>query len=163
MIADHLASPAVAGFSVSKIKGQAPHQLVVDGRLEECRVGRARTLGRGLRFGRADRAVVPAGDWVKTDVRDARHLARLLHLGEITAVTVPSVEQEAARDLIRAREDVRADLTAARHRLSKLLLRQGIVYYGGAAWTGGHDRWLRVQRQRPLFDMAGLGTAFDVA
>ena len=49
----------------------------------------------------------PPGDRVKTDVRDARHLARLLHLGEIVAVTVPSVEQEAARDLVRAREDVR--------------------------------------------------------
>jgi transposase len=72
----------------------------------------------------------PPGDRVKTDVRDARHLARLLHLGEIVAVTVPSVEQEAARDLVRAREDVRRDLTSARHRLSKLLLRQGIVYYG---------------------------------
>ena len=66
----------------------------------------------------------PCGDRVKTDVRDARHLARLLHLGEIVAVTVPSVEQEAARDLVRAREDVRGDLMSARHRLSKLLLRQ---------------------------------------
>jgi transposase len=66
----------------------------------------------------------PAGDRVKTDRRDARHLARLLHLGEIIAVTVPSVEQEAARDLIRAREDVRGDLMRARHRLSKLLLRR---------------------------------------
>ena len=53
----------------------------------------------------------PSGDRVKTDLRDARHLARLLHLGEIVAVTVPSVEQEAARDLVHAREDVRADLT----------------------------------------------------
>jgi transposase len=51
--------------------------------------------------------LVAAGDWVKTDVRDARHLARLLHLGEITAVAVASVEQEAARDLVRAHEDVR--------------------------------------------------------
>ncbi|MDT5346906.1 MAG: transposase [Mycobacterium sp.] len=67
----------------------------------------------------------PAGDRVKTDARDARHLARLLHLGEITAVTVPSVEQEAARDLVRAREDCRGDLMAARHRLSKLLLARG--------------------------------------
>lgn len=67
----------------------------------------------------------PAGDHVKTDVRDARHLARLLHLGEIVAVTDPTVEQEAARDLVRAREDCRGDLMAARHRLSKLLLRQG--------------------------------------
>ena len=51
----------------------------------------------------------------------------------------------------------------ARHRLSKLLLRQGIVYYGGATWNGKHDRWLRLARQRPLFDVPGLGTAFDVA
>jgi transposase len=105
----------------------------------------------------------PPGDRVKTDVRDARHLARLLHLGEIVAVTVPSVEQEAARDLVRAREDVRRDLTSARHRLSKLLLRQGIVYYGGALWTGPHDRWLRAQRRGSVFDTAGLGTAFDIA
>ncbi len=88
----------------------------------------------------------PSGDGVKTDVRDARHLARLLHLGEIVAVTVPSVEQEAARDLVRAREDVRGDLMAARHRLSKLLLRQGVLYSGGTPWTRPHDRWLRAQR-----------------
>ena len=37
---------------------------------------------------------------------------------------MPSVEQEAARDLVRAREDVRGDLMRARHRVSKLLLRQ---------------------------------------
>jgi hypothetical protein len=55
----------------------------------------------------------PAGDRVKTDARDARHLARLLHLGEIVAVTIPSVEQEAARDLVRAREDCRGDLMSA--------------------------------------------------
>ena len=73
----------------------------------------------------------PSGDRVKTDTRDARHLARLLHLGEIVEVTIPSIEQEAARDLVRAREDVRGDLMSARHRVSKLLLRQGIVYSGG--------------------------------
>ncbi len=88
----------------------------------------------------------PSGDRVKTDAKDAVHLARLLRLGEVTAVTVPSVEQEAARDLVRAREDCRGDLMRARHRLSKLLLRQGIVYDGGQAWTGAHDRWLRQQR-----------------
>jgi transposase len=84
----------------------------------------------------------PAGDRVKTDARDAVHLARLLRLDEIVSVAVPTVEQEAARDLVRAREDCRGDLTRARHRLSKLLLRHGIVYYGGAAWTGKHDTWL---------------------
>jgi transposase len=51
----------------------------------------------------------PSGDRVKTDARDARHLARLLHLGEIVAVAIPSIEQEAARDLVRAREDCRGD------------------------------------------------------
>ncbi len=101
----------------------------------------------------------PAGDRVKTDARDALHLARLLHLGEITPVTIPSVEQEAARDLVRAREDVRGDLMSARHRVSKLLLRQGIVYSGGKAWTGVHDRWLRQQR----FDLVGLQMAYETA
>jgi transposase len=88
----------------------------------------------------------PSGDRVKTDAKDAVHLARLLRLGEVTAVAVPTVEQEAARDLVRAREDCRADLMRARHRLSKLLLRQGIVYSGGKAWTDRHDHWLRGQR-----------------
>lgn len=99
----------------------------------------------------------PAGDRVKTDAKDALHLARLLHLGEVTAVTIPSVEQEAARDLVRAREDVRGDLMSARHRLSKLLLRQGIVYYDGKAWTGVHDRWLRQQH----FEQPGLQMAYE--
>jgi transposase len=101
----------------------------------------------------------PSGDRVKTDVRDARHLARLLHLGQIAGVTIPSVEQEAARDLVRAREDCRKDLMSVRHRLSKLLLRHGIVYYGGTAWTGKHELWLRQQR----FDTPGLRLAYDAA
>jgi transposase len=105
----------------------------------------------------------PSGDRVKTDKRDARHLARLLHLGEVVAVVVPSVEQEAARDLVRAREDVRGDLMSVRHRLSKLLLRQGIVYYGGKSWTANHDRWLQAQRRNPVFAHLGLGLAFDSA
>src|SRR5574340_1018889 len=101
----------------------------------------------------------PSGDRVKTDARDARHLARLLHLDAIVEVTIPSVEQEAARDLVRAREDVRGDLMAARHRISKLLLRQGIVYYGGAAWTGRHEAWLRSH----TFTAPGLQVAYDTA
>lgn len=84
----------------------------------------------------------PAGDRVKTDARDAVHLARLLHLDEYTAVTVPSIGQETARDLVRAREQCRADLMRTRHRVSKLLLRHGIRYGGGNAWTRTHLRWL---------------------
>ena len=101
----------------------------------------------------------PSGDRVKTDTRDARHLARLLHLGEIVEVTIPSTEQEAARDLVRAREDVRGDLMSARHRVSKLLLRQGIVYSGGKAWTARHELWLRSH----TFTGPGRQLAYDTA
>jgi transposase len=101
----------------------------------------------------------PSGDRVKTDARDARHLARLLHAGQIVAVAVPDEAVEAARDLVRAREDVRGDLMSARHRVSKLLLRQGIVYSGGKAWTGVHDAWLRAQR----FDSAALQLTYETA
>jgi transposase len=121
-------------------------------------------LARSLRGAGIDSAVAapsklmrPAGDRVKTDARDARHLARLLMLGDVTAVAIPTREQEAARDLVRAREDGRGDLMSTRHRLSKLLLRQGIVYSGGKAWTGKHELWLRAQR----FDSPALQLAYD--
>jgi transposase len=99
----------------------------------------------------------PAADRIKTDARDALHLARLLRMDQIVEVRVPDVEQEAARDLVRAREDVRGDLMRCRHRLSKLLLRHGIVYCGGKAWTGVHETWLRGQR----FAQRGVQMAFD--
>jgi len=101
----------------------------------------------------------PPGDRVKTDSRDAQHLAKLLRMDQIVEVRVPSVEQEAARDLVRAREDVRGDLMRSRHRLSKLLLRQGILYSGGHPWTGVHEQWLRGQH----FALPGLQLAFDSA
>ena len=98
----------------------------------------------------------PAADRVKTDRRDAERLARLLRLGEITPVRVPAPEEEAARDLVRAREDARGDLMRARHRLSKLLLRHGAVYEA-TAWTRAHDGWLRRQR----FQSGPLAIVFD--
>ena len=101
----------------------------------------------------------PAGDRVKTDAKDAEHLSTLLRLDAFTAVTIPDEQTEAARDLVRAREDCRADLMRARHRLSKLLLRHGIVYSGGQAWTGSHEAWLRRQR----FDSALTQAAFEEA
>ena len=97
-----------------------------------------------------------AGDRVKTDRRDAERLARLLRLGELVAVRVPEPHEEAARDLVRAREDARCELMRARHRLSKLLLRHGLVYEA-SAWTLAHDAWLRRQR----FDSRPLALAFD--
>jgi transposase len=101
----------------------------------------------------------PPGDRIKTDKRDAARLAGLLHIGEVPAVRVPGEAEQAARDLVRAREDARADLMSARHRCSKLLLRHGIVYSGGNAWTAEHERWLRGHR----FTQSGLQIAFDEA
>src|SRR3954470_12478556 len=102
----------------------------------------------------------PAGDRVKTDARDALLLARLLRLDDIVSVRVPTVAEEAARDLVRAREDARGDLMRIRHRISKLLLRHGQVYFGGEAWTGKHEQWLRQIR----FDgpeRAGTQSAYE--
>src|SRR6516162_2572783 len=95
-------------------------------------------------------------DRVKTDRRDAERLARLLRLGELVAVRVPEPHEEAARDLVRAREDARGELMRVRHRLSKLLLRHGLVY-DARAWTLAHDAWLRRQR----FESRPLALAFD--
>jgi transposase len=95
-----------------------------------------------------------AAERVKTDRRDAERLARLLRMGEL--VRVPEPDEEAARDLVRAREDARGDLMRARHRLSKLLLRHGLVY-DATAWTQAHNAWLRRQR----FTSGPLALVFD--
>jgi len=83
----------------------------------------------------------PASDRVKTDRRDAERGLRLSMIGGLHPVRVPTPEEEALRDLVRAREDVRGDLMRARHRLSKLLLRPDVRFEGGA-WTQHHRRWL---------------------
>ncbi len=84
------------------------------------------------------------GDRIKTDTRDALKLARLLAAGQLRPVTVPSLELEALRDLVRARDDVRRDLMGARHRIGKLLLRRGMVFPGpGEPWNSQrHLAWL---------------------
>jgi transposase len=83
-----------------------------------------------------------AGDRVKTDRRDAVQLARLMRSGDLTPVYVPSVEDEAIRDLSRAREDAMQDLKAAKFRLKAFLLRHDIRYTGRANWSPAHLRWL---------------------
>lgn len=88
-------------------------------------------------------ALIPqqAGNRVKTDKRDARKLAALFRAGLLTEVHAPTADQEAVRDLCRAREDAREDRLRARHRLGKFLLRHG-VSYDGKAWTRSHRAWL---------------------
>jgi transposase len=80
-------------------------------------------------------------DRVKTDRRDAERLARLLMAGELHPVRVPATDEEALRDLVRAREDLRCDLMRMRHRVGKLLLRHD-VRWAGNNWTQAHRDWL---------------------
>ena len=92
-----------------------------------------------------------ATDRVKTDRRDALSLARLHRAGELTAVWVPDADQEAMRDLTRAREDLKAIERTARQRLGAFLLRHGQVYPGKSRWTQAHFRWLeRVKMPMPV-------------
>jgi transposase len=83
-----------------------------------------------------------SGERVKTDRRDAEHLVRLLLAGKLHAVRVPGAEEEALRDLVRARDAVRGDLMRGRHRLSKLLLRHGHRFDDGRAWSDRHRAWV---------------------
>ena len=102
---------------------------------------------------------IPRGatDRVKTDRRDAEHLVRLLLAGKLSAVRIPGPEEEAMRDLVRAREDLRMDLMRSRHRLSKLLLRHEIRFEGaGGNWTRRHQEWL----SRLSFDLPAAQAAF---
>jgi transposase len=101
----------------------------------------------------------PAQDRVKTDRRDAERLVRLLMVGGLHPVRVPSNEEEALRDLVRAREAVRGDLMRARHRLGKLLLRHDIAFDGpGSTWTQAHRAWLA---RLDLGDRGGQVTLLD--
>src|SRR5215213_10915432 len=86
------------------------------------------------------------GDRIKTDTRDCRRLARLHRAGELVAIRIPTPAEEAVRDLCRTRADMVEDLTRARNRLGKFLLRHGRVWRGGSAWTHKHEAWLGSQR-----------------
>src|SRR5216117_1156339 len=83
-----------------------------------------------------------AGDRVKTDRRDAVTLARLLRSGDLSSIYVPTVDDEAIRDLSRGREDTVRDLKRSKVRLKAFLLRQDIRYEGRANWNAAHLRWL---------------------
>jgi transposase len=92
---------------------------------------------------------------VKTDLRDAERLVRLLAAGELWFAFVPSATDEQFRDVIRAIEDCRTDLMRARHRLSKMLLRRDIRWAGpGHPWTQKHMVWLRGLRFDDLCSQA---------
>jgi len=110
-----------------------------------CGYGLHRYLtGKGLACQVVAPSLIPKkpGDKVKTDRRDAVELARLLRSGDLTAVYVPSVEDEALRDLGRARDAARITLKNAKLRLKAFLLRLGRHYVGRADWNEAHRRYL---------------------
>ena len=88
-------------------------------------------------------ALIPRkpGERVKTNRRDARKLGELARAGLLTEVRPPTPEEEAVRDLCRARDDAREDLQRCRHRLGKLLLRRGL-HFPGRNWTRAHRQWI---------------------
>jgi transposase len=83
------------------------------------------------------------GDRIKTNRRDAQNLGRLYRASELTVIAVPNQQQEAVRDLTRAREDVREDLTRRQHRLNRFLHRYGYHYSEGERWTKKYWLWIR--------------------
>jgi transposase len=97
------------------------------------------------------------GHRIKTDRRDAAKLVRLFRAGELTPIHVPDEAEEAVRDLVRCRDDVRRDVLRWRHRLLKLLARHGRVYHAGKNWSQRHWTWIRAQR----FDLPALARAFE--
>lgn len=104
-------------------------------------------------------ALIPRrpGVRTKTDRSDARTLARLHRAGELTAIRIPSPAEEALRDLIRTREDLKTDRRLARQRIKSFLLREGRSYpHPRSGWTGSYLAWLSRQR----FDEPAAQTAF---
>lgn len=100
--------------------------------------------GKGLDCQVVAPSLIPKrpGDKIKNDRRDAVEIARLLRSGDLTRVYVPSIEDEAVRDLCRARDAARVTLKAAKLRLKSFLLRLGLHYSGRADWNDAHRRYL---------------------
>ena len=99
---------------------------------------------KGIRCDVVSPSLIPkkASDRVKTDRRDAEQLARLYRAGELRAIHVPDQEDEAIRDLIRARTAAVCDQRQARNRLKGFLLRLGFRYSGKTSWNDAHKRYL---------------------
>jgi len=103
--------------------------------------------GRGIPCEVIAPGLIPrrAGDRVKTDRRDATQLAVLARAGALTAIHVPTDADEAARDLVRTREDTRRDLLRARQRLGTFLLRHGRRHTRTKSQGYYYDQWVRTQ------------------
>lgn len=99
-----------------------------------------------------------SGDRVKTDRLDARNLARLHRAGELTRVRVPTKEEEAVRDLVRVREDLKDDRRRIQHRTKSFLLRHGRRCPDHrSGWSRRYLLWVCAQR----FEDEATQRAFD--
>ena len=105
-------------------------------------------------------ALIPRrpGQRVKTDRRDAAKLVRLFRAGELTAIHVPAEAEEAVRDLVRCRDDLRRDVLRWRHRVLNLLTRHGRAYLAGRNWSQAHWRGIRATVTRDGFWWRPRGT-----
>jgi transposase len=131
---------------VRKVQRKAPGEVEFCYEAGPCGYALQRQIvGLGSRCKVVAPSLIPVkpGERIKTDRRDARKLRELLEAGLLTEVRPPTSEEEAARDLCRAREDAVEDRQRSRHRMGKLVLRRGLVYGRGGAWTQGHYTWLR--------------------
>jgi transposase len=139
-------SPTILRF-VERLRGDGPVQCCYEAGPCGFELQRA-LVSRQIPCDVIAPALIPRrpGDRIKTDRRDAGQLAILYRADALTAIHIPSEQEEAARDLLRCREDIRADLLRARHRLSKFLLRHGRRFTGTKkAWSQPHRVWLRAQ------------------
>jgi len=154
--------PAKVSGLVRKLQRSCPGHVELCYEAGPCGYALSRRLNGVKRF--RCQVIAPSliprkpGDRVKTDRRDARKLAAFLRSGLLTEVRPPSPEDEARRDLCRRRSSIQTDLKAAKHRLSKFLLRNGRVFRGTKTnWTEKHFQWLRSQR----FEDANAQFVFD--
>jgi transposase len=142
--------PGAVRRLVKKLRREAPGEIRGCYEAGPCGYTLQRQMMADRKAGLVIEVVAPSlipikpGERVKTDRRDARKLATCLRNGDLTEVHPPTEAEESVRDLTRCREDATEDLLSARHRLSKLLLRRGVVYgITRKAWTQAHRQWLR--------------------
>ncbi|GMO29885.1 MAG: IS110 family transposase [Termitinemataceae bacterium] len=104
----------------------------------------------------ANKVAATRNDKIKTDKRDAELIARMLRRGEAKSIAVPTKEDEAVRDLLRCREDLKEDLKRGKQRLVKFLLRLGYKYCEGGYWTQKHIKWMKGLVFENSFDKAAF-------